>query len=928
MDILEVLQEKLKEEQWTRATIENYSVKDLEALEEMVNSILQAHLEEKAHNMCLEFLKHSPKSIIGLYILGFLSYELDDKENADAIIQVIEIFKENKKWNIVEALLIKVLEYDHNNIYALNLLVSLYSNLKKEEEKINTLIKLVKIDTTNGEAAQKLAEYYEKIEADAILDGKFEEEDQKKKQERESTRYYKLALRRYAKVKHSRVEEIWKKLSPEIYYETNFFLNIASIVAEYNLDLSVNLLSNILEILEIENKIEESIFVAKKILLLDPKNQKMREKLISLYEIKYGDNAQFSHCIENSELRDEKVKITSAIKKFEKEILFEEDGYVYHRTWGIGTLNKLDNENFTLSFDDKEDHQMSYTMALKSLTPLKADHIWVLKKEGKIGDITEPSEMRRILLSILESFSGKSLSIENFKEELVPDIIAAKSWNSWWNKAKTVFKEEPSIGTVKEGRPKYFIRTIKIRFEEELIDTFAQSKNFDEKLKTFEEFRKDSHSLEEYSDDFKEMVNFFKDVIEAQRYDFHEKLISFVLLKRLQKTDSWAIDEIPGNAMDFIQIDPIIDLLAQNYKAEYKKDIVDLVNEYSSDQIGDLTNILFHDRGQLAGYIMEKFDDLLDQEKRTSLIEQALNQHFKNNPNITVWFLQYLLLEKKYLDYAFKLEDLYIETLYRIDTVGKLITQKKLNWFQPALYTSEAKKILSLANDFLFKDTSFQSFVKNHEDKSYVVKIYHLMKTSTGMNAKKKSTILKLILEKYPDIERIQSDEDLVTHVKVDYFNESTIWTSQRGLEAQQEKLAELKEEKDKNLIDLERAREKGDLRENAEYQAAREKDTHLNNQIMELSDKVKKSKVLDFSNISGEEAIPGTTVTIKRDGKEETYTILGYWDTDEKNHIIAYNSPLAKGILGAKAGDTVNMELGGDKITVEILNVEAAQVK
>ncbi|PKL14013.1 MAG: hypothetical protein CVV50_02890, partial [Spirochaetae bacterium HGW-Spirochaetae-6] len=595
MDVLERLSEKLKEEQWTRSTLEKYSVKDLTELDKMLDEIIKTHREKEVHEICLDFIKNSPKSIAGLYMLGFLSYELEDHKNAEAIIDLVETFKENKKWNIVEELLKKVLEYEEN-IYALRLLMSIYDNFKKEEEKLEILRRLVSVDTENGDVAKRLAEIQE---TQGDKEG--------------SIKSYKSALRRYAKGKqYSLAETIWKKIVTEIPEEINFFLNIASIVEDSNLDLSLALLSNLLEVLELEGKIDESIFIAKKILGMDTLNQKIKQKLMELYKGKYSANSQLESCLANSGLNDPKVKIENAIKKFEKEILFDTGSYVYHRTWGIGTLSEINDDTFLINFDDKEEHKMSYAMALKSLIPLSPEHIWVLQKNKKIGDVNDPENMQKILLNILKSYPDKALSIENFKEDLVPNSIPSAKWNTWWNKAKNILKQANSVKTIKDGRPKYMLRDIKVRFEEELINSFFDSKRFDERLKIFEEFIKDSISMEDFSDFFREMIAYFTQVIDNFKFDFNEQLISYILLRRMRKTYGGMIPEVPGNPETFMDINKLIDVLRRNYKSDYKKDLITLIDRYYPNPIEALEQILWNDKGQLATFIMEKLNKHID----------------------------------------------------------------------------------------------------------------------------------------------------------------------------------------------------------------------------------------------------------------------------------------------------------------------------
>jgi transcription elongation GreA/GreB family factor len=646
---------------------------------------------------------------------------------------------------------------------------------------------------------------------------------------------------------------------------------------------------------------------------------------------------------------DMKTPVEQSLKKFEKEILFDTGSYVYHKIWGIGKLFKIEGEDFLLNFDNKVEHRMSYSMALKSLLPLSNEHIWVLKKEKKLENKDDHDSIRRILLNVLRSFPEKALSIDNFKEELVPDVIPNKSWNNWWNKAKNVLKQETTIGTLKDGRPKYILRDIKVKFEEELVNSFFQSKKFDERLKIFEEFTKDSDQLEDFSDFFREMIHYFSEIITAtSRFDFNEKLISYILIKKLKNIYGWAITEVPGDVNNFMETDNLLDTLVRNYKNDYKKEIINLIDKYHPNAVDVLEEALWQDKGQLAEYLLEKIQRHLDNSEIKDIIDQSLNNRFKNNPFIAIWFLHYLLKNNNYQDFDYDIKDLYIEILYRIDTVGKLINQKKLNWFYPSLSTPDAKKILNSISNLLFEndknksseteevldikikvktgEESFTQFISNMDNKDYILKIYPLIKSSNGLNPKNKNELLKLIIKKFPEIEEAKTMQDFVSYVATDYYDGKYIWSTHAGMDRQIKKMDELKREKEKNLVELEKAREKGDLRENAEYQYAKEKDTNLNNQITYLSKLISQVKIIDTSTINGEQITPGTMFTMERNGKKETYTILGYWDTDEINHVIAYNSPLAKELMSAKKGEEREIELGGQKTKIKVIDIKVAK--
>jgi transcription elongation factor GreA len=123
------------------------------------------------------------------------------------------------------------------------------------------------------------------------------------------------------------------------------------------------------------------------------------------------------------------------------------------------------------------------------------------------------------------------------------------------------------------------------------------------------------------------------------------------------------------------------------------------------------------------------------------------------------------------------------------------------------------------------------------------------------------------------------------------------------------------------NAKDIEEARQLGDLKENAEYHAAREKQQHLMRRQAEISDILSCAIVLDPAKNSHARVSFGSTVTlVDVDTDEEIiYTIVGTPESNVDKSLISYNSPLAKAILSKEVGDEVEVNLPGGKVTYEI---------
>ena len=119
-------------------------------------------------------------------------------------------------------------------------------------------------------------------------------------------------------------------------------------------------------------------------------------------------------------------------------------------------------------------------------------------------------------------------------------------------------------------------------------------------------------------------------------------------------------------------------------------------------------------------------------------------------------------------------------------------------------------------------------------------------------------------------------------------------------------------------------AREHGDLSENAEYHAARERHAFNEGRIKALDDKIARADIIDPTKLSGERVAFGCYVVLSNEsGEETTYRIVGADETDTEKGHISVTSPLARSILGKEAGDEVKARTPGGERMYEVVSVE-----
>ena len=146
------------------------------------------------------------------------------------------------------------------------------------------------------------------------------------------------------------------------------------------------------------------------------------------------------------------------------------------------------------------------------------------------------------------------------------------------------------------------------------------------------------------------------------------------------------------------------------------------------------------------------------------------------------------------------------------------------------------------------------------------------------------------------------------------------------GLLRLEEELRHLKSVERPSIIRaIAEARSHGDLSENAEYHAARERQSFIEGRVIELEEIVSAAEVIDPSTLSGDQVKFGAHIRLvdEETEKETSYQIVGVHEADIKASRLSISSPLAKALIGKKVGDTISVPAPGGDRSYEILDVK-----
>jgi len=154
-------------------------------------------------------------------------------------------------------------------------------------------------------------------------------------------------------------------------------------------------------------------------------------------------------------------------------------------------------------------------------------------------------------------------------------------------------------------------------------------------------------------------------------------------------------------------------------------------------------------------------------------------------------------------------------------------------------------------------------------------------------------------------------------------MDKKQFFVTKKGLEELRSELINLQKKKRAEVVErVAAARSMGDLSENSEYHAAKDELSLVDGRIEELEDIIKKVQIIEEDGNNSGIIQLGSQVTIKVNGKEEVFSLVGEWEADPHEKKISHESPLGKALIGKKSGDKIEVEAPAGKIAYNILKI------
>ena len=889
--LLKNVQEMLNEEKWTRAALSNYTTNQFMELDVVLKKARENRCENELKKLCEEHLLHTKNSIIALYMGGMISLSqqiIDDSE----MVNLVTIFVDNHKWGIVRYLCERMLDYGESK-FALRTLADCCKNENDDEAVYRVWERLVRVDYEEADLAKYLAERFEKL-------GDIEN----------AVDYYKKALHRYiSKQLFSNVKEIWDKLlifSPD---DVEFFLHVQKKVVKHFDELKAgSLLKEVYSICMKNDNIKTAIVILKLILEYDNDDRQARKDITECYRKKYAGHSQLETYIRISSLAQGPRNVKEAIQDFEKHIAFDKGNFVFHRTWGVGRINKVQGDDIEIDFAKKRGHEMSLKMAVNALQILSKNHIWVLKatwKKEKLHDQVK-TDFTWALKTVIKSF-GNSCEFKRIKTELVPSVLSEDEWRSWGPKAREILKTDPSFGLSPENADLFNVRERPISVEEKLYNEFKSAKNFFERAQSIRNYadQKDAELDSEY---FTEMFNYFAGYLKSYSQVNEHVITSYLLVKDLIakhphlgagiKTD---FNDLFDDISDKPEI--FINLKDQKLREEFLRHVKLFIPGWADVYIelfpyNPLVSIV-------SNLQKEGFEDKL------RLLTIKCFDNYRDYREAVVWLFKNMGNEQWYKNADISCEKQLITLIHILDITYREIENRR--------DTAENRKLNKQVYTILFKEDAINNYIDSSEAEP-ITRLYTFINDVKNLDQDDKIILRNRIIKKYPDL-KFYSDEEKKSAPM-------GLWVTLAKYQEKQKLLAYIIEvEIPANSREIESARQHGDLKENAEYIAAKEKQTQLNSQVSILGGEIDRAQIFDPSQVNTSKVSFGTRAALLdiNSGNREEYTILGPWETDTDNRIISYLSPLGGAILNKAVGDGLDIMINNENVSYKIEAISSA---
>jgi len=552
----------------------------------------------------------------------------------------------------------------------------------------------------------------------------------------------------------------------------------------------------------------------------------------------------------------------------------------YNATWGFGIVARIDAfyQKVEIEFEKKGDHEFAFSYAADALEVLTDEHLLAIRHNtpDEFARLLkeDPAEIIRMALR-----SYGNLPIQLIQEHFVPDLIATEAdWKKFWAAARKDLKKDPMIAIPSKRSEPVRLRKKALAYDAEWFAIFKANTDIASIFKKLEEIQAQKiDPLEDYMTDA--IADRLAFIIRGAGYRNPEWSAQALIRSEALSVEPTDTD-LPALLAALSKRFELFDKLSAKLLGPFLVQVLAASDEAAETMIRHIPKM-----GTSA--IGSAIAALIDAGQTENIIKcfgaSCRTRHC--SPSMLVWLHRHLELAQEW-----KLIDPVDLTFQTLEAVEKD-------------FMGEALRAQNTLRD-RFDDTDFLHAALDAMSDSQRRDFMRRITESPAWGKLDRQSLQAKIIK-----HRTELHEVVLRKASSPKEKKPRI-TSARSYQAKKDQFEHvIKVDIPENSKELELARSYGDLRENAEFKYAKERQGLLSLQATELQNALDTVKATEFIGFPAEVAGIATGVTIDyADGTQETYYILGEWDQDEDLHIVSCEAGMAKALEGSKAGDKIQV--------------------
>ena len=582
----------------------------------------------------------------------------------------------------------------------------------------------------------------------------------------------------------------------------------------------------------------------------------------------------------------------------------KEGAVCIHRAWGVGRISGFESDRGMILVDfeegERKSHAMDPVFCLDKLEVLNEDHI-ISRHRSNSSEVEElvKKEPVNLVVEILSKCEEGCATTREL-ERTIFLLLGQTKGKKWWNATKKLLIKDPRVAVPNKKTEPYVLRDEPVKPEQEILQDFFDEKRSKEKILLAERLFDLSSEKEDLQGDLPQVLHDLTvAIMEARNLSQADRLHGIWVRNNLARDVEEDVEKLePTSGSILNECEDDLPDLADQMPSKFHARFLDLVSRIYPEKWKDLVLHLMHNTstkfsGECAHFMIDREEsELLVKSLSSSLDEQTLRAQ------VLLWVIKFRKLTK--------FEDL----------LSELITPRFLTAVFSAIdyeslqnATSRRIPLAEILSDDkeLLRDMLAKGSAENAKDLAQALIL------NPGFEDLSKRSLLARFIKLFPEIQEIIEGGDSSSSSSGSVATDDSLIVSQSSYDRKIADLDELNKEKiPANSQAIEAARELGDLRENAEYQMAKDEQKILLARQSELQTDLMRAKPTDFSDAPIDGVGIGSIVELSdiNSGEKQKYTILGAWDGDPDNNILSYLTPLGQKLLGKKVGDLVETEV------------------